>query len=225
MQEIIRQRPRREKGTPQAYPLKGLLKCGNCHRTLSCVHSSAGYYYRCTKSKADEASGCPKGKLFSEKEIEGIVFRAVTQMLAICQERKKQKSSLVLTRKERIAACVAELQKLEQQQERYRHEKFRAYEDYSSGTLTKDAYLKQRADIDSKLAAAKAEQDTQEQLLSELEHLAFQDKAQEDDVFTSFAGATELTGTFIKEVLVFAPTEIEIVWKFRDVFDIQGNGN
>ena len=157
------------------------------------------------------------------------MFRAVTQMLAICQERKKQKSSLVLTRKERIAACVAELQKLEQQQERYRHEKFRAYEDYSSGTLTKDAYLKQRADIDSKLAAAKAEQDTQEQLLSELEHLAFQDKAQEDDVFTSFAGATELTaelaGTFIKEVLVSSPTEIEIVWKFRDVFDMQGNGN
>ena len=111
MQEIIRQRPRREKGTPQAYPLKGLLKCGNCHRTLSRVHSSAGYYYRCTKS---------------------------------------------------------------------------------------------RADIDSKLAAAKAEQDTQE-----------------DDVFTSFAWATELTaelaGTFIKEVLVSSPTEIEIVWKFRDV--------
>ena len=69
----------------------------------------------------------------------------------------------------------------------------------------------------------------QEQLLSELEHLAFQDKAQEDDVFASFAGATELTaelaGTFIKEVLASSPTEIEIVWKFRDVFDMQGNGN
>ena len=111
------------------------------------------------------------------------------QMLAMCQERKKQKSSLMLTRKERIAACVAELQKLEQQQERYRQEKFRAYEDYSGGTLAKDAYLRQRADIDGKLAAAKAEQEAQEQLLSELEHLAFQDKAQENDVFTSFAGA------------------------------------
>ena len=209
--------------------MKGLLKCGNCHRTLSRVHSSAGYYYRCTKSKADEASDCPKGKLFTEKEIEGIIFRAVMQMLAICQEQKKQKSSLMLTRKERIAACVAELQKLEQQQERYRQEKFRAYEDYSGGTLAKDAYLRQRADIDSKLAAAKAEQEAQEQLLSELEHLAFQDKAQEDDVFTSFAGATELTAelaqTFIKEVLVSSPTEIEIVWKFRDVFDMQGHDN
>ena len=228
-QEIIRQRPRRASGTPQEYPLKGLLKCGNCHRTLSRIHSSAGYYYRCTKSRTDENSDCPKGKLFSEKEIEGIIFRAVTQMLAICQEQKKQKSSLMLTRKERIAACVAELQKLEQQQERYRQEKFRAYEDYSGGTLAKDAYLRQRADIDSKLAAAKAEQEAQEQLLSELEHLAFQDKAQEDDVFTSFAGATELTaelaGTFIKEVLVSSPTEIEIVWKFRDVFDMQGHDN
>ncbi len=177
----------------------------------------------------DENSDCPKGKLFSEKEIEGIIFRAVMQMLAICQEQKKQKSHLCLTRKERIAACVAELQKLEQQQERYRQEKFRAYEDYSGGTLAKDAYLRQRADIDSKLAAAKAEQEAQEQLLSELEHLAFQDKAQEDDVFTSFAGATELTAelaqTFIKEVLVSSPTEIEIVWKFRDVFDMQGHDN
>ena len=85
--------------------------------------------------------------------------------------------------------------------------------------------MRQRADIDSKLAAASAEQDEQEQLLSELEHLAFQDKAQEDDVFTSFAGATELAGTFNKEVLVSSPTEIEIVWKFRDVFDTQGHDN
>ena len=58
---------------------------------------------------------------------------------------------------------------------------------------------------------------------------AWQDKAQEDDVFTSFAGATELTaelaGTFIKEILVSSPTEIEIVWKFRDVFDMLGNDN
>ena len=223
VQEIIRQRPRRADGTPQEYPLKGLLKCGNCHRTLSRVHSSAGYYYyRCTKSRTDEASDCPKGKLFTEKEIEGIVFRAIMQMLAICQERKKQKSSLTLTRKERIAACVAELQRLEQQQERYKQEKFRVYENFSSGTLTKDAYLKQREEIDSKLAAAKVEREAQEQLLSELERQAFQDKAQEEDVFNSFAGATELTaemaGTFIKEVLVSSPTEIEIVWKFRDVF-------
>ena len=48
-------------------------------------------------------------------------------------------------------------------------------------------------------------------------------------MFTSFAGATELTaelaGTFIKEVLVSSPTEIEIVWKFRDVFDMQRHDN
>ena len=223
VQEIIRQRPRRAGGTPQEYPLKGLLKCGNCHRTLSRVHSSAGYYYyRCTKSRTDENSDCPKGKLFTEKEIEGIVFRAVMQMLAMCQEQKKQKSSLTLTRKERIAACVAELQRLEQQQERYKQEKFRVYENFSGGTLTKDAYLKQREEIDSKLAAAKVEQEAQEQLLSGLERQAFQDKEQEEDVFNSFAGATELTaelaGTFIKEVLVSSPTEIEIDWKFRDVF-------
>lgn len=228
-QEIIRQRPRRARGTPQEYPLKGLLKCGNCHRTLCRIHSTAGYYYCCTKSKTDAASGCPKGKLFSEKEIEGIIFRAITQMLTMCQERKKQKSSLMQTRKERIAACFAELQKLEQRQERYRQEKLRAYEDYSGGTLAKDAYLKQRADIDGKLAAAKAEREAQEQLLSELEHLDFQDKAQEDDVFLSYAGATELTAelaqTFIKEVLVSSSTEIEIVWKFRDVFSVQPNDN
>ena len=222
-QEAIRQRPRRARGPAQEYPLKGLLKCGNCHRTLSRIHSSAGYYYRCTKSKADENSDCPKGKLFTEKEIEGIVFRAVKQMLAVCQERGAQKSALVLTRKERIAACVAELQRLQQEQERYKQEKLRAYENFSGGTLTKDAYLKQRAEIDSKLSEVKSEQDHQEQLLTDLERMAFQDSAREDDVFTTYAGATELTaelaGTFIKEILVSSPTEIEIVWKFRDVFE------
>ena len=44
-------------------------------------------------------------------------------------------------------------------------------------------------------------------------------------MLTTYAGATELTaelaGTFVKEVLVSSPTEIEIVWKFRDVFDTQ----
>ena len=228
-QEAIRQRPRRAKGTSQEYPLKGLLKCGNCHRTLSRIHSSAGYYYRCTKSKADENSDCPKGKLFTEKEIEGIVFRAVKQMLAVCQERRAQKSALVLTRRERIAACVAELQRLQQEQERYKQEKLRAYENFSGGTLSKDAYLKQRAEIDSKLSEVKSEQDSQEQLLTDLERMAFQDSAREDDVFTTYAGATELTaelaGTFIKEVLVSSPTEIEIVWKFRDVFECRTDTN
>lgn len=222
-QEAIQQRPRRARGPAQEYPLKGLLKCGNCHRTLSRIHSSAGYYYRCTKSKADENSDCPKGKLFTEKEIEGIVFRAVKQMLAVCQERRAQKSALVLTRRERIAACVAELQRLRQEQERYKQEKLRAYENFSGGTLSKDAYLKQRAEIDSRLSAVKSEQDSQEQLLTDLERMAFQDSAREDDVFTTYAGATELTaelaGIFIKEVLVSSPTEIEIVWKFRDVFE------
>ena len=228
-QEAIRQRPRRARGPAQEYPLKGLLKCGNCHRTLSRIHSSAGYYYRCTKSKADENSDCPKGKLFTEKEIEGIVFRAVKQMLAVCQERRAQKSALVLTRRERIAACVAELQRLQQEQERYKQEKLRAYENFSGGTLSKDAYLKQRAEIDSKLSEVKSEQDSQEQLLTDLERMAFQDSAREDDVFTAYAGATELTaelaGTFIKEVLVSSPTEIEIVWKFRDVFECRTDTN
>ncbi len=114
-QEIIRQRPRCSRGVPQEYPLKGLFKCGNCHRTLSRIHSSAGYYYyRCTKSRTDEAGDCQKEKLFIEKEIEGIVFWAVMQMLAVYQEHRKEKSSLMLTRKERIVACVAELQKLGQ---------------------------------------------------------------------------------------------------------------
>ena len=57
------------------------------------------------------------------------------------------------------------------------------------------------AETDGKFAA-RAGQDAQEQLLSELERLAFQDKAQEDDVFASFAGATKLAQTFVKEVLL-----------------------
>ena len=48
-------------------------------------------------------------------------------------------------------------------------------------------------------------------------------------MFPTYAGVEELTaelaGTFIKEILVSSPKEIEIVWKFRDVFDMQGNNN
>ena len=152
------------------------------------------------------------------------MFRAITQMLAMCQERKRQKSSLMQTRKERIAACVAELQNLEKQQERHKQEKLRTYENYRSGALTKERYLKQRAEIDSRISAVQVQRDDQERLLAELERLAFQDKAQEEDVFLSYAGASELTaelaGTFIKEILVSSPTEIEIVWRFRDVFNV-----
>ena len=65
--------------------------------------------------------------------------------------------------------------------------------------------------------------------MTDLERMAFQDSAREDDVFTTYAGATELTaelaGTFIKEVLVSSPTEIEIVWKFRDVFECRTDTN
>jgi hypothetical protein len=52
---------------------------------------------------------------------------------------------------------------------------------------------------------------------SELERLAFQLKAQEDGVFDSFAGVTELVQTFIREVLVSFPAEMGITWKLRDM--------
>lgn len=224
VQEIIGQHSKPSGGTAHDYPLKGILKCANCRRTLSRLHSTAGYYYRCTKSRTDNDNLCPKGKLFNEKEIEKIVFDAIRQMLLLCEERRSQQMSLVQTRKERIAACVSAIRQLEQKQGRHRQEKLLAYENYSAGVITKEAYFRQRAEIDKKLADVQTEMNKQNELLTSLERLAFQESSPENDVFAAYAGTTELTGelvrAFIKEIFVASPDSIEIVWNFKDVFGL-----
>ncbi len=228
VQEIIRQHSRPSRGQAHDYPLKGILKCANCRRTLKREHSTVGYYYRCTTNRTERDADCPRGKLFGEAEIEKTVFEAVKQMLLLCEERKKQRGSLLQTRKEQIAACVATIKNLQQQQDRFKQEKLRAYEGYSSETVTREEYFRQRTEIDKKMAGVQAELDKQNEILTNLEQLAIHGDNAEADVYATYAGATalttELVQTFIKEVLVSSPTEIEIVWKFRDVFDGPGNG-
>lgn len=231
VQEIIRQHRCPTRGTQHSYPLKGILKCVHCRRTLVRTHSTAGYYYySCVKSRLETDRDCPKGKLFTEPEIEKVVFDAIKQMLQLCEERRRQQDSLIQTRTERIAACVASIKKLQQQQERYRQEKLRAYENYSADVITKEAYMRHRKEIEGKLESIKADLDKQQELLSALEHQAFQEDNFSTDLYATYAGATELTAelvrAFIKEILVSSPDNIEIVWNFKDVFQMmESNDN
>lgn len=83
-----------------------------------------------------------------ETDIEQVVLHAIQQMLTLYRQKENQKTALQFTRTGRINACMAELTRLQQLQERYRQEKLTLYEGYIAGDCSKERYLKKKAEVD-----------------------------------------------------------------------------
>ena len=131
-----------------------------------------------------------------------------------------------LTRKGQIASCAAELSRLQQLQERYRQEKLRAYESYIAEIFTREKYLAEKGKLDAALEELELQMKQQQRILTELEEMEKQKGSGEEplDVLNkSYGNADQLTNemvrTFVKDLYVFSDSRVEIVWKFRDVFE------
>ena len=111
------------------YPLKGKVHCSECRRAMSRLIGRKGLaYYICCKSDSEPDASCPHGKHFMEADIERVVLHAIQQMLTLYQQKESREAASRFTRTGQITACMKELARLQQLQERHRQEKLRLYE-------------------------------------------------------------------------------------------------
>ena len=224
-QAVIRGGRKKPKRNPHHYPLKGLVCCGNCKRALTRrkLRNEGGYFYQCTHSTHDRGTECPVGERYSEAWIENTAYNAIGQMLALVEKKAVKEHEISKRRKSAISECADTIRDLQKQSEQLKGVKLRLYEKYTSASITKAEYLKRKAEVDAKITESEEAIRQGHERMQELdsEHPCSDERL--DKVvgeFQKYEGLTyELAHALISVIYVHGQNDIEIVWKFKDIFE------
>ena len=220
-QKVIRGGGRNPTRKQHDYPLKGLVRCGNCKRAMTRRKNKAGIrYFQCIHSVNSGNTDCPVGRSFPEMDIEKVVFHALTQFLALAQKEAIQNREVGDLRKSAIKECADKIRTLQKQNEQHKASKLRLYEKYAAGSITKEAYIQQKAAADVKIAENDGAIQRSHERMKELDSETACSDEKLDAVCEQYADCKaltyELTHAFISAVYIYDLDNIEIVWKFKD---------
>ena len=228
-QAVIRGGVKKPKRNPHYYPLKGLVCCGNCKRALTRRKNRnvRGYFYQCTHSTNDRDTECPVGERYSEAWLENAAYNAIGQMLSLAEKKAVKNHEISKRRKSAISECADTIRNLQKQSEQLKAVKLRLYEKYTSGSIAKSEYLKRKAEADAKMAENEEAIRKGHERMQELdsEHPCSDERL--DAVLGEYQkneGLTyELAHALIDAIYVHGQDSVEIVWKFKDIFeDMEG---
>lgn len=220
-QKVIRGGGRNPTRKQHDYPLKGLVRCGNCKRAMTRRKNKAGIrYFQCIHSVNNGNTDCPVGRSFPEMDIEKVVFNAITQFLTLAQKEAIQSREVGDLRKSAIKECADKIRTLQKQNEQHKASKLRLYEKYAAGSITKEAYIQQKAATDAKIAENDEAIQRSHERMKELDSETSCSDEKLDAVCDQYADCKaltyELTHVFISAVYIYDLDNIEIVWKFKD---------
>ena len=107
---------------------------------------------------------------------------------------------------------------LQKQNEQHKASKLRLYEKYAAGSITKEAYIQQKAAADVKIAENDGVIQRSHERMKELDSETACSDEKLDAVCEQYADCKaltyELTHAFISAVYIYDLDNIEIVWKF-----------
>ena len=228
-QAVIRGGVNKPKRNQHHYPLKGLVCCGNCKRALTRRKNRnvSGYFYQCTHSTNDRDTECPVGERYSEAWLENAAYNAIGQMLSLAEKKAVKNHEISKRRKSAISECADTIRNLQKQSEQLKAVKLRLYEKYTSGSIAKAEYLKRKAEADAKMAENEEAIRKGHERMQELdsEHPCSDERL--DEVLGEYQKNEELTyelaHALIDAIYVHGQDSVEIVWKFKDIFeDMEG---
>ena len=193
----------------------------NCKRAMTRRKNKAGIrYFQCIHSVNSGNTDCPVGRSFPEMDIEKVVFHALTQFLALAQKEAIQNREVGDLRKSAIKECADKIRTLQKQNEQHKASKLRLYEKYAAGSITKEAYIQQKAAADVKIAENDGAIQRSHERMKELDSETACSDEKLDAVCEQYADCKaltyELTHAFISAVYIYDLDNIEIVWKFKD---------
>ena len=223
-QAVIRGGEKKPERKQKLYPLKGLVCCGNCKRAMTRRKLRNGsVFYQCHHSTHDRDTECPVGERYSEITLEAVAYNAIGQFLMLAEKQAVQNREVGNLRKTAIKECADNIRALQLQSEQLKGVKLRLYEKYTSGSITRDEYLRQKKVTDAKIA------DNEETIRRGHERMQELDSEQScsderlDAVCKEYrkseALTYELAHAFISAMYIHDQDNIEIVWKFGDIFD------
>ena len=222
-QEVINKQKRRSADVQNKsmYPLRSLVRCGNCGRAMTYDKRRKGFY--CPYGKTAPERQCPAGIVYGEDELEEILFNAITAIVQAAVNDKPSSKELRHRKRNTIQEKLDLLSALQAQSEKLKKLKLKLYEQYTADEISRQSYLEQKKTIDEKAASTAEEIALLETEVAELEATDTHHETAFEQSCNTFFGETALSyesaHAFVKAVYVFPDKRVEIRWKFRDVFD------
>ena len=216
VQTIIASRKKKDRKvyTGQDYPLKGLVFCGICGRTMARNRKYERMY--CRGAKPGDEGWEYKAGILSEKRLEETVFKEIRNMISLAEAKDSHSESHISKARCENLKKNASVVDTYKNRELLKKQKFQVYESYSAGLINKEEYLKKRQELDDKLNSLENEQ-YQEQDVAEYEHTKL------NSLYECFRDCdsltTEMAQAFIKKVMIFPDDRIEIIWRFTDMLE------
>lgn len=213
---VIRQKKQPDYVIEQNYLLKGKVRCGNCRRCLSYEVTTYKEYFVCRHGRQiDKHSQCCTEE-YPVAHVNAVVWNALKQLISTLEwlgvkagEKAKTKMKVV---KNSQKSMGAEIEKL-------KAEKIRQYEFYADGVISKDQYLRKKAELVSMIDALEAEcreQSEEFDLQSEL----WESAVNLNSLTKEFSGeqkmSRQMVMAFIESVYIYEPKQIEIVFRHED---------
>ncbi len=202
------------------YPLRSLVRCGNCDRAMTYDKRRKGFY--CPYGKTATESQCPTDIIYGSGELEGILFNAITAIVQATVTDKLSSKEMRHRSRDAIQEKLDLLSSLQAQSEKQKKLKLKLYEQYTSGELARHSYLERKKAVDEKVTSTAEKIDALETVVAELEAANTNHETAFEQSCNTFFGETALSyesaHAFVKAVYVFSDKRVEIHWKFKDVF-------
>jgi len=202
------------------YPLRTLMRCGVCGRSLQRNARVKRIYYECSKSRFKSDTQCPIGERFLETELESVVIQNLRNMLMILTDsnrKLKEAAARTIGSADNLKQTVL---RSEKSIKKLQAERMDLYEQYSDGKFSRDEYLLKREKLSEDITEQEEEK---KQALSQLTALEAQ-KNPEMDAATleaeRFLKAENINNQmllfFIDRVYVYSGMRLEIRYRFSD---------
>lgn len=145
---VIRERKQNDYVIGQNYVLKGKVRCGNCRRCLYYEATTYKEYFMCRHGKQiGRHSECCKEE-YPVSNVDEVVWNAVKEMLAMLEGlgvKARDKA------KEQMKTAKVNQKSLDGEIEKLKAEKIRQYEFYADGAISKEQYLRKKAELSDQL--------------------------------------------------------------------------
>ena len=158
------------------------------------------------------------------KELEAIVFNAIKNYIRLAGKEKDMVKQLAVQSKRDVANCRDSIDEITRRIDSLKRKKFSEYERYTSGQISKEAYLSGKRSIDSEIGECEAILISVQEQLAAKETIESPAYCELDAICEEFNNNDSLTyemaHAFVDRILVYPEERIEIQWKFRDIFSM-----
>ncbi len=204
-------------------PFTSLLICSCCGNKLQ-KGKEKNKNWLCSSARYYSEMGCADIRI-DDSTLHDVVLRAIVTQCRLIDTHLKEMSKNTEAFKTKQELLQSEYRKIKRRLEKIMSSKMNLYEEYATGNLSKEDYLKKKADGASAETELKMKASVIKQRLAKnekdiLENSEVSEAAKQMTGYNEISELTpELTKELIKKITVYPNNVINIEWNYMDEID------